>query len=139
MMTARFRHATRSLAIALLVGLLGSTASAQNPAPTPEQYQDALNQMKALQERINTMAGRNQELQKRLAEMEQQRQTMSVRLETLENRAYYLREHYNAWQAFLEQNPPLRVMWYTYFTGGALKESISDLFGDGKWPFSVEG
>lgn len=131
-MTAKPRHVIATLC------LTASLALAQNQQPTQEQYQDALNQLRQLQADKSELATRNRELQKRVAELETQQQEMSIRLETLENRLYYLREHYASWQQFLEHNPPLRVMWYTYFTSGDFRDRITDILGDGKWPFSVE-
>ena len=111
--------------------------------PSPEQlarmYDDALSQLKAAQDRKNELATENQKLQKRLSDQEQQAQQMSIRLATLENRAYFLREHNAAWQSFIEMNPPIRVMWLRFFNATEnLPERVLDLLGDGKWPFSID-
>ncbi len=119
--------------------LTGSLLLAQNQQPTPEQYQDALNQLRQLQADKNELATKNRDLLKKIHDLEEQHQDNAMRVETLENRMYYLREHYAAWQEFLDHNPPLRVMWYTFFTSGEFQESVHDLLGDGKWPFGVEG
>lgn len=118
--------------------LTASLALAQNQQPTAEQYQDALNQLRQLQADKNELATKNRDLQKKLHDLEEQQEQTTMRLETLENRMFYLREHYAAWQAFLELNPPIRVMWNTYFTTGEVQERIMDLLGDGKWPFGIE-
>jgi len=134
----------RSVAVGVAVGTVvwcGSVALAQNQ-PSIDQlqtmYQDALNQLKDAQNRKNELATRNQELQKKLADTETERDRLNERLMGLETTAYYLREHYSAWQEFIDQNPPLRVMWFTYFTSGELMENVENILGDGKWPFGVE-
>jgi predicted nuclease with TOPRIM domain len=116
-------------------------ASAQNQ-PGVEQlqtmYQDALNQLKDAQNRKNELAIRNQELQQKLADAESQRDALNERLMSMETTVYYLREHYSAWQEFIDQNSTLRVMWFTYFTSGELTNNFEKLLGDGKWPFDVQ-
>jgi predicted nuclease with TOPRIM domain len=122
---------------------MGTPLLAQNQ-PDPEQLakmlEDSTNQLKAAQDRKNELATENQKLQKRLAEVEQQSSELRSRLETLENRAFFLREHYAAWQQFVEMNPPIRAMWLGYFNATKnLPVSIDDLLGEGNWPFAIEG
>lgn len=130
------------LGIAMFV-LMTSTsiASAQN-TPSIEQlqksYDEAMVQLKAAQDRKNELALENQKLTRRLAELEQQGADVKLKLEALENRAYFLREHYAAWHDFLRLNPPIAAMWSTFFNSSGNPRSMTDLLGDGNWPFSVE-
>ncbi|MDB5327132.1 MAG: hypothetical protein JWM57_2701 [Phycisphaerales bacterium] len=128
----------RPLCIALLLAGLAASARAQS-APTAEQYQDALNQLKAAQDRKNELATENQKLRQQIADQDKKSTQQAERMSTLENRAYYLREHYAAWQQFIEQNAAVRVMWTAYFSNADAGERVRDLLGDGHWPFSIEG
>ncbi len=124
------------------VGVCASLAVAQN-SPSAEQLQKQLDetnaQLRAAQDRKNELALENQKLQKRLTDTEQQTQAVREELDTLEYRAYFLREHYAAWQEFLEVNPPVKAMWSAFFNSVTTRHSLTDLLGDGHWPFSVEG
>ncbi len=126
-----------------MFGLLITTsiAAAQN-SPTVEQlqqsYDEAMVQLKAAQDRKNELALENQKLTRRIAELEQQSADVKLKLEVLENRAYFLREHYAAWHDFLRLNPPIAAMWSTFFNSIGNNHSLTDIFGDGNWPFSIE-
>ena len=120
---------------------LTSNSSAQN-SPNAEQLQamllDAQNQLKDAQNRKNELATQNQDLQKKLADTDAERQQLKDRVVTLENSGYYFRLHYTAWQEFIDQNPSLRVVWFSYFTSGELMERVTTIIGDGTWPFNVD-
>jgi predicted nuclease with TOPRIM domain len=122
--------------------LCAATALAQNQ-PTQEQlqkaYDEALVQLKAAQDRKNELASENQKLQQRLTEVEAQTQTLQEQIFTLQNRSYFLREHHAAWRAFLDANPSVNAMWLTYFNGIPAAFTLSDILGDGRWPFSYTG
>ncbi len=118
--------------------LMVSTAMGQQTQEQLQQaYDEALVQLKAAQDRKNELALENQKLQKRIAELEQQYQTTQERLETLENRAYFLREHYAAWHDFVQLNPPIGLMWTNFFNSIVTPANLTDILGDGNWPFSV--
>ncbi len=122
--------------------LCAATAVAQNQ-PTEEQlqraYDEALVQLKAAQDRKNELALENQKIRKQLTDLEAEKQQLQEQNQTLENRSYFLREHYAAWRAFLDTNPSVDAMWSTYFNGTVPIFRLSDILGDGRWPFSVEG
>jgi predicted nuclease with TOPRIM domain len=122
----------------MLLAALSATAPAQSP-PTAEQYQDALNQLKAAQDRKNELATENGKLRQQIAEAEKKSTQLTEQINNLENRAYYLREHYAAWQQFIEQNSAIRVMWSAYFANAEANNRIRDILGDGHWPFSIQG
>jgi regulator of replication initiation timing len=116
-------------------------AIAQNV--TLEQLQksldDANSQLKSAQDRKNELAQENQKLQKQLNDLRAEKDQLRQQLQTIENRAYYMREHYAAWQLFVEANPALRSMWVAYFTNpDRVPNRAADLLGSGQWPFTVE-
>ena len=130
----------RLLCSLLVVTCVTAAAVAQNQ-PTAEQLQseitDARKQLAAAQDRKNELAAENEKLRKKVADAEKRLQERTDQLDTLKNRSLYLRQHYDAWQQFIEQNPALRAMWFAYFANDGLKDSITELLGDGKWPFSL--
>ncbi len=134
-----------SMIVGVVVGVAGAGASLAMAQGTPsvEQLQKQLDetnvQLRAAQDRKNELALENQKLQKRLTEIEQQNQAVREELETLENRAYFLREHYAAWQEFLDANAPIKAMWSAFFNSASTPYPLTDILGDGHWPFSVEG
>lgn len=125
-----------------LLMICASVALAQNQ-PTLEQlqksYEESLVQLKAAQDRKNELAMENQKLQKRIQELESERQHLQEQIQTLENRSYFLREHYASWQAFLDIHPSVQAMWSVYFKGTSVNFGLTEILGDGQWPFSYEG
>ncbi|HEX8323147.1 MAG TPA: hypothetical protein VF595_04460 [Tepidisphaeraceae bacterium] len=119
------------------IALFATAAAAIAQAPNPEQ-QDLLNQLRAAQDRKNELATENNKLRKQLTDLEKKVAEQSDQLSTLDNRAYYLREHYAAWEQFLDNNPAVRSMWLAFFSNAAAAERATDLLGDGRWPFAVE-
>ena len=117
---------------------LATVAHAQTP--TAEEVQDLRNQLKAAQDRKNELATENGRLKQQVAMLEQKAGEQAEKLTTSESRSYYLRQHYAAWQQFLDDNPLLRQQWITYFfvadTGP--DQRIAALLGDRQWPFRIE-
>lgn len=127
----------RSSRVVLALFVSAAVCVAQTP-PTAEQ-QDLLNQLKAAQDRKNEQATENGKLKKQVADLQKMAADQADRISTLENRAYYLREHYAAWEQFLDQNPALRAMWLSFFSNAGIADRATDLLGDGRWPFAVDG
>ena len=119
------------------IALFATAAAAIAQTPNPEQ-QDLLNQLRAAQDRKNELATENNKLRKQLTDLEKKAAEQADQLSTLDNRAYYLREHYAAWEQFLDNNPAVRSMWLAFFSNAATAERATDLLGDGRWPFAVE-
>lgn len=91
-------------------------------APKPEQlkvmYDDAMQQLKAAQERKTQLATENEVLKAKVAELQKQLQAAEARSEALRrdsaryvDEANHLRAHYIAWQEFLQIYPALRMRW----------------------------
>jgi predicted nuclease with TOPRIM domain len=131
---------TRPLCSLLIVAGLYSVATAQNQ-PSYEQlqnqYNDALKQLKVAQDRKNELADENAKLKKRLEDGSKQLQDKQDELDTLRNRSYFLRAHYSAWESFLDINPHVKAMWMAYFTFSRPPQAVSDMLGDGSWPFTL--
>ena len=120
----RFRRRT---ALPVLLALLAPPAAvAQTPAPSAELHY-ALNQLKAKQDRLNEQATELQKLRDKVAELEKKSYATP----------YALREHYAAWQQFIDANPRIRAMWTAFFPTPASADRARDLLGDPGWPFSV--
>jgi predicted nuclease with TOPRIM domain len=131
------RRLGMGLAIAFL-GAMATASHAQDAQQLQKMYDESQAQLRAAQDRKNELFVENQKLQKRLSELEEQLSATRGELETLENRAWFLREHYASWQDFVELNPPIRAMWQGFFNGALVTTPtlLTDLLGDGKWPFS---
>ena len=71
--------------------------------------------------------------------MADEQKQSAEKMAMLQGRAYYLREHYAAWQQFIDQNPMVRTMWSAYFEHADTADRVTELLGDGRWPFAVEG
>lgn len=132
----------RPLCSTFILACLTAAAAAQNQ-PTVEQLQsennDARKQLAAAQDRKNELAAENEKLQKRLADLEKQLQTRTGERDALQDRSYFLREHYAAWEAFIDRNPSLKSLWLAYFSAAGATDTAIELLGDGKWPFELPG
>ena len=118
------RHPRRLVCLTVLLSPLALLA--QTPGPSAE-LQDALNQLKARQDRISEQATEIQKLRDRIAELEK----------TTPEPEVGLRAHYAAWQQFIDANPRIRAMWLAFFQTPAAAERARELLGDRQWPFSV--
>ena len=100
-------------------------------APRPEQiqgmYNDAMQQLKAAQERKTQLATENEQLKARVAELQKQLQAADARADAFRRDAVRyaddadnLRAHYTAWQEFLQIYPALRMRWEIFLEGELL-------------------
>jgi predicted nuclease with TOPRIM domain len=130
----------RPLCSLLIAASLSTVAAAQNQ-PSYEQlqnqYNDALKQLKVAQDRKNELADENAKLQKRLDDQNKQLQDKQDELDSLRNRTYFLRAHYNTWEDFIDFHPKIKAMWSAYFTFSKPPEVVSEMLGDGSWPFTL--
>ncbi|MGC4032964.1 MAG: hypothetical protein QM754_14750 [Tepidisphaeraceae bacterium] len=112
-------------------------AVAQNP--TEDQLQDLRNQLKRLQDGKNELATENAKLRQQIADKDKKLTEQSAQIDSLQNRAYYLREFYAVWTEFLEMNPNVRSMWSAYSFSAEAVDRATQLLGDRSWPFLIEG
>jgi len=100
-------------------------------APKPEQlkvmYDDAMQQLKAAQERKTQLATENEQLKAKVAELQKQLEASDAKSEALRrdsakyaDEANHLRAHYLAWQQFLHIYPSLRTRWEIFIEGELL-------------------
>ena len=117
----------RTRAAVALAALVGWSAAAAGVAraqenPSPEQmrkmYDDALQQLKAAQERKNQLAAENEKLGKQVEAMQKDLAAAHGRVEELKRadaehaeRTFFLRSHYAAWQQFARAHPETADRW----------------------------
>lgn len=115
--------------IAIAIAAIGA---AWGPAPALAQdntsveqmkkmYDDALQQLKASQERKNQLAAENEKLKQQVDALNKELGTARGELQTLRQsdagyaeRTFFLRSHYMAWQAFAKANPETAVRWRVF-------------------------
>ena len=112
----------KSLLCALMALAALAPMALADDAPKPEQlkvmYDDAMQQLKAAQERKTQLATENEQLKAKVADLQKQLQAAEARSEALRqdtvryaDEANHLRAHYIAWEEFLHIYPALRVRW----------------------------
>jgi hypothetical protein len=131
----------------VILGLCGTPCLAQEQ-PTPDQYKkmyaDALNQLKAAQDRKNELSAANEKLKKENAGLSQQIAQLQKQLATLQDekahfldKTFFLRSYYAAWRQFLSLHPRIEARWDDYITNDvpALPAPQPRTL-DGDWPLA---
>jgi predicted nuclease with TOPRIM domain len=111
-----------------------------NPAQLKKMYDDALVQLKTVQDRRNEMAREAEALRAQVKELQGKLTAAQTELADLKQSAaeyaettFTLRAHYAAWQAFLKLYPELWTRWQLYLGSGLMtQQAIEDIV---KWPF----
>jgi len=130
---------------AIAAGWVTQPARAQDN-PSPEQmkkmYDDALQQLKAAQERKNQLAAENEKLKQQIDAMNKDLAAVRTELDSLRvvdaahaERTFFLRSHYMAWQSFAKMYPETGERWQLFLESAYLlspKERVSLL--DREWP-----
>src|SRR3954466_3787836 len=110
--------AMTAVALSASVATLALAQDGGNPEQLKKQYDDALAQLKAAQDRKNELAQQNEQLTAKVADL--QKQLDQSRGEALElkrrdaesaEKSYFLRSHYAAWQGFVDRYPELKARW----------------------------
>ena len=132
--------------LVLISAFLAAPALAQDEPKANQlkkMYDDALAQLKAVQDRRNELAKENEALAERVKALETQVAAAQSELTTLKlaaagvaEKTFYLRAHYAAWQGFLERYPDLLAKWRGYLGTSLMVPSNEDA-GDA-WPFDLE-
>jgi septal ring factor EnvC (AmiA/AmiB activator) len=131
----------------LVLTLLATPAFAQDE-PKPEQlkkmYDEALSQLKSVQDRRNQLANENEQLAAKVKELEARLATAQAEAAELRKEAagyaektYYLRAHYAAWREFLQRYPEIVSRW-RLFLGSNLSTPRPTNETDA-WPFEMAG
>lgn len=111
--------------------------------PSPDQlkkmYDDAMNQLRAAQDRKNELANENQQLKAKLAETEAKLAAARTEIDDAAEKTLTLRTQNAAWRQFVALNPHVLPMWRSFMEIGAVRveESIATYPGDRDWPFGV--
>ena len=84
------------------------------------KYEDALNQLKAAQDRKNELANENEQLKARLAELEKQLEEAKRQAAGFAEQTFYLRSHYAAWQSFMKRYPHFAERWKAFLESDLL-------------------
>src|SRR5436853_7908705 len=104
----------RRLLIVLALLISSGAAVAQdtsNPEELKKSLADALNQLKAAQDRKNELATENEKLKARIAEQQKEVEESRRIAADCSEKTWFLRSHYSAWQNFLNRYPRLKAQW----------------------------
>lgn len=133
--------------LVLINAFLAAPALAQdnpNQNQLKKMYDDALAQLKSVQDRRNELARENEGLNEKVKALDAQVAALRNELEASRKSAtiaaektFYMRAHYAAWQGFLQRYPDLLVKWRSYL-GTALMLPTSEP-DDAAWPFDAAG
>ena len=135
------------LAPTVTLALTATSALAQGQ-PTQQQYEDALRQLQQSQDRKNQLADENAKLSEENTQLKARLGDLESSLRSAEasERIYFLRDHYAAWQTFMDRYPLLLGRFQSYLTATnrtplstASAEWVAqplELF-DADWPFSA--
>jgi chromosome segregation ATPase len=117
-------------------------------APHPDQlkkmFDDAMDQLKAAQQRKNELAAENDQLKAKLADLQKKLDAATEQANELQREAagyaektFYLRSHYVAWQEFLRRYPHLLSRWKVFLDNDQLTmPNDIPAFMDSDWPMS---
>lgn len=129
--------------------LTAATASAQD-ANRPEDYHrlynDTLAQLHQDHNRLSEVAADNQRLNARIAELEKQISArdgqitdLKIQVAAFDDRTFFLRSFYSAWQAFIAQHESVRREWDLFINVVTPDDSQPRTFFDPEWPLSGPG
>jgi hypothetical protein len=138
------RYVCFCLALTLLTGVALGDDDVK-PQDLKKLYNDALNQLKAAQDRKSELATQNQRMAMRAAELEKEIRFQTAQIEDLKRQAagwaektYFLRTHYAAWAQFLSVNDSIKSQWDRYIQQlSPLTPVIEAPFFDMQWPLQA--
>jgi septal ring factor EnvC (AmiA/AmiB activator) len=105
-----------------------------------KNLQDALTQLKAAQDRKSELANENAKLESHITDLQKQIDTYKRASTDDEERTFFLRSRYAAWEEFMKQYPDLLERWKDWLKDGGVKTGTLPAMGDdGDWPFSANG
>src|SRR4051812_5555990 len=99
------------LALSAAVPRAARAQDTNNPDELKKQLSDALNQLKAAQDRKNELSTENEKLKARVAELEQQLQSMKKDSAEQAAKTWALRSQAAALETFLQRYPQLAERW----------------------------
>src|SRR5437764_13546272 len=149
MSSRRFIMATTVVA-SLFAACISPAQSARAEDPNPDQlkqmYNDTLAQLKAAQDRKTQLAGENEALKAKVAELEKQLAAAQAKgadldkqVATSNERNFYLRSHYVAWQEFLKRYPRLQIRWKSFIENDLVTpRNDVPVLVDPEWPWTAQ-
>jgi chromosome segregation ATPase len=136
-----------AVAVALSGGVttFALAQDAGNPEQLKKQYDDALAQLKAAQDRKNELATQNEQLTKKVAELQKQLdqargEMLELKRQDAENaeKSFYLRSYHAAWQTFIDRYPGLKEKWKQFLDKDLLAAGNElPTLADPEWPLTV--
>lgn len=134
-----------------IIFLISAGAGLAQDQPNPDQlramYDEALQQLKAAQDRKSELATENESLLVKIAELEKQMAQMQAIRDDLQKqvaqnseKSYYYRAHYAAWREFTRQYPSVLTRWKIFLEHGLqFPPPEMPQWIDTDWPLSAEG
>lgn len=133
-----------SLLILLSIACPALAQDDRKPDQLRKMYDDALAQLKSVQDRRNELSQENEKLTVKLKELEAKLAATDVELVSLKKeaagvaeRTFFLRAHHAAWLSFMERYPDLVSKWRLYLGAPLLVPQSAD--ADDAWPFDMAG
>jgi len=111
---------------ALLISTaFGYAQDTNNPEELKKSLADALNQLKAAQDRKNELATENEKLKAKITE--QQKEVDDARRVIAESaeKTWFLRSHFAAWENFLKRYPKLKTEWDVFLEAEPLSQQTT--------------
>src|SRR5437588_11801046 len=111
----------------IVVALLTSTGvglaqDSSNPDELKKSLADALNQLKASQDRKNELATENEKLKAKIAEQQKEVDESRRIAADCSQKTWFLRSHYAAWENFLKRYPRLKAQWDLFLEADPLSQ-----------------
>src|SRR5438045_7745448 len=111
----------------IVVALLISTSAVvaqdtNNPEELKKSLADALNQLKASQDRKNELATENEKLKAKIAEQQKEVEESRRIAADCSQKTWFLRSHYAAWENFLKRYPKLKAQWDVFLESNPLSQ-----------------
>lgn len=113
------------LVMALALAAAGPVGAQDQGSPEElrKLYGEAIEHLKAAQDRKNELAEENERLKARLAELEQEVSTLRDEAARFAERTWSYRSRLAAWERFLTRHPRLREQWRQFLSVDALDPS----------------
>jgi septal ring factor EnvC (AmiA/AmiB activator) len=101
---------------------VGHAQDGNNLDELKKSLADALNQLKAAQDRKNELATENEKLKAKIAEQEQQLTELRRDAAEYSAKSWQLRSQAAAWESFLKRYPNLLIRWKLFLAGDPLSQ-----------------
>jgi hypothetical protein len=108
-----------------ICAMRAETAMAQdsnNPEELKKSLTDALNQLKAAQDRKNELATENEKLKARITEQQKEIDESRRLAAECAQTTWFLRSHFAAWASFIQRYPKLKAQWDLFLESDPLSQ-----------------